>query len=42
MTTASWLTLGLIASFVWGGFLFLLVLALRREAAKEEHPSDPV
>lgn len=36
MTSLSWLTLILITSIVWGGFLFLLTLALRREAGKKE------
>jgi hypothetical protein len=34
MTMSSWLTLLVVAGFVWGGFLFLLTLALRSEAGK--------
>lgn len=36
MTGLSWITLILITGFVWGGFAFLLTLALRREAGKKE------
>lgn len=39
MTTAAWVTFALIAGFVWGGFLVLIALALRKERAKgEEEP----
>ena len=34
MTTTSWMIMLLVAGFIWGGFLFLLSLALRREASK--------
>ena len=36
MTVASWITLIVVAGIVWGGFAFLLSLALRREAAKQD------
>ena len=34
MTPAAWITFGLIGGIVWGGFLFLLAFALRKERAK--------
>ena len=34
MTTATWLTMVLVVSFVWGGFLWVLFTAIRREAGK--------
>ena len=36
MTLASWITLIVITGTVWGGFLFLLAKALRKEAGKED------
>ncbi len=35
MSTASLLTMIVILSVVWGGFLFCLVLALRKEGGKK-------
>ncbi|HVS04273.1 MAG TPA: hypothetical protein VMT16_16025 [Thermoanaerobaculia bacterium] len=35
MTPVSWITLALIGGFVWGGFAFLLVRAIRAEGRKE-------
>ena len=40
MTPTSWFTFALITGFVWGGFLFLLTLALRRESRKEERAEE--
>ena len=40
MTTTSWLIMFLITGIIWGGFIFLASIALRREAAKEE-PEEP-
>ena len=34
MTTTAWLTFVLIAGFVWGGFVTLLVRAVRAERGK--------
>jgi hypothetical protein len=34
MTIASWVTLIVVTGVVWGGFLFLLTLALRKESGK--------
>ena len=34
MSGAAWATLAVIASFVWGGFLLLLGVALRKERRK--------
>lgn len=36
MQTITWLTMIVIMSFVWGGFAFLLVTALRKESGKPE------
>jgi hypothetical protein len=36
MTTTGWLTMATVLATVWGGFLSLLVLALRRERGKAE------
>lgn len=40
MTTAAWITFAVIAGFVWGGFLTLVVVAMRKERGKvdEEEP----
>ncbi len=40
MTTAAWITFAVIAGFVWGGFLVLVVVAMRKERDKvdEEEP----
>ena len=35
MTIASWVTLIVVTGVVWGGFLFLLALALRKESGKD-------
>ena len=34
MTPSAWLTFAIIAGFVWGGFLTLLVVAMRKERSK--------
>ncbi len=36
MTAATWMTMIGTVSIVWGGFAYVLVLALRRESAKRE------
>lgn len=36
MTAAGWATFAVIAGFIWGGFLTLLAVALRKERAKRE------
>jgi hypothetical protein len=38
MPLSTWLTLLLVPGIVWGGFIFLLRLALRKEAGKETTP----
>ena len=38
MTPSTYLTLLLVPGIVWGGFIFLLTLALRKEAGKERTP----
>ena len=35
MTTATWVTMIVIMTFVWGGFLFLLRTAVKKESSKE-------
>lgn len=34
MQTITWITMIVILSFVWGGFAFLLAMALRKESDK--------
>lgn len=34
MTPAAWITLVVIGGFVWGGFLFLAWVAMRKERSK--------
>lgn len=34
MQTITWITMAVILTFVWGGFAFLLVTALRKESGK--------
>ena len=36
MTTATWITMVGILTFVWGGFLFALRKAVKMESAKEK------
>jgi hypothetical protein len=35
MSPAGWITMGVILTFVWGGFGLVLATALRREADKQ-------
>lgn len=43
MTAAGWTLFAVVAGFVWGGFLILLVVAMRKERGKavEEGPRGP-
>jgi len=34
MTLATWITMTLVVSFVWGGFLLVLATAVRKESGK--------
>lgn len=34
MTTATWITMAVILTFVWGGFAFVLRTAIRKESDK--------
>jgi len=34
MTGATWITMILIAGFVWGGFAVVLITAIRKESGK--------
>jgi len=36
MTTATWITIAGILTFVWGGFLLSLRLAIRKESDKTD------
>ena len=36
MQTSSWVTMLVIMAIVWGGFAFLLTLALRKERVKQD------
>lgn len=35
-TAATWITLGLIIGFVWGGFALALGIAMRKESGKRK------
>lgn len=35
MSAAAWTTFALIAGFIWGGFITLVALALRKERSKD-------
>lgn len=46
MSPAAWVMMALVGGFIWGGFLLLLVRAVRKEGAKtseriDEHPPHP-
>jgi len=34
MTAATWITMLVVMAFVWGGFAFFLVTAIRKESGK--------
>ena len=34
MTTATWITMLVVMSFVWGGFSLVLLTAIRKESGK--------
>jgi hypothetical protein len=36
MSATAWITMGVIITFVWGGFALVLTTALRRESDKRE------
>jgi len=36
MTAATWITMLLVMGFVWGGFLWVLRIAVRKEAEKTD------
>lgn len=36
MTAASWITFAIVAGFVWGGFLTLVVVAMTKERGKAD------
>lgn len=36
MTRATWITMIVVTTFVWGGFLFALWTAIRKESGKSE------
>jgi hypothetical protein len=38
MSPSTYLTMLLVPGIVWGGFIFLLTLALRKEAGKKTTP----
>lgn len=40
MPTETWVTMLLIGGFVWGGFLMVLLKAIRSEAGKAEPATD--
>ena len=40
MTAATWITMILIMGFIWGGFLLILVTAVRKESGKARGPGD--
>ncbi|MBW3660311.1 MAG: hypothetical protein KY397_01585 [Gemmatimonadetes bacterium] len=42
MTAAAWTTFAVVAGFVWGGFLLLLVVAMRKERGKRDGETGSV
>ena len=34
MTAATWITMTVVMAFVWGGFLWVLLTAVRKESGK--------
>jgi hypothetical protein len=36
VTTSAWITLVAIGAYVWGGFLLLLTIAMRKERGKRQ------
>jgi hypothetical protein len=38
MTSAAWITMIVIMTFVWGGFVLLLVQAFRKEGGRRGDP----
>lgn len=36
MTAAAWITFAIVAGFVWGGFLILVVVAMTKERSKRD------
>jgi len=41
MSAAAWVTFALVGGFVWGGFLCLLAVALRKERGKRRQDHAP-
>ena len=41
MTTAGWITMALVCTYVWGGLLILLRIAMRKERSKDVPPARP-
>lgn len=41
MTTAGWVTLALVCTYVWGGLFLLVRFALRKERSKDATPPGP-
>ena len=41
MTTAGWVTMALVCTYVWGGLLLLVRFALRKERSKDVTPPGP-
>jgi len=41
MTTAAWVTMALVCTYVWGGLLLLVRIALRNERSKNAAPPGP-
>lgn len=41
MTTAAWVTMGLILTYVWGGLLLLVWFAMGKERSKDIPPAQP-
>ena len=40
MTAATWITMIVIMGFIWGGFLFVLATAIRKEFGKDKGSGD--
>lgn len=41
MSAAAWITMVLVCAYVWGGLVFLVSLAMRKERFKDASPGQP-
>jgi hypothetical protein len=41
VTTAGWITMALVCTYVWGGVVLLVSIAMRKERFKDGPPDRP-